>query len=217
MAVRQKGKKGPITVESDIESPRGLIYLYVRASLDDWKKLISVKDPVRLKIFNDILFEVEDKVRDSAKNLPRGLSREEFNFVQKMKRAAIFTSAIIGNYSETDFCKKLVRKFGQKMTPRGKKRKPKLHELTAFVLDQIFAKEKIKYLIRRNWAKNPDNFRRTYLDLSKLKKEISSYFRTCFIDTILVLTEFKPYIKRSENPLEVFKLFFKEKSYLLRP
>jgi hypothetical protein len=220
MAVHQRGKKGPVTVERDWEGNQGPIHLLVRASLDDWKKLLSVNDTVRSWIFEGIVDEAKAKVETSARNLPRGLSKEEFNFVQKMKRAAIFTFAIIGNYSETNFYKKLVEKFGQKMTSPGKRRKPKLHELhklTAFVLDQIFAKEKIKYLIRRDWAKNPDNFRRTYLDLSKLKKEIPSYFRTCFIDTIIVLTEFKPYIKKSKNPLEAFELFFKEKSYLLRP
>ena len=216
MAVRQKGKRGPVTVERDWEGNQGPIHLLVRASLDDWKKLLSVNDTVRSWIFEGIVDEAKAKVETSARNLPRGLSRDEFNFVQKMKRAAIFTSAIIKNYSETSFYKKLVEKFGQTISSRGKKRNPKPYELTAFVLDQIFAKEKIKYLIRRNWAKDPDNFRRTYLDFSKIKKEVSSYFRTS-IYTTLVLTEFKPYVRKRRTPLEIFQLFFKEKSYLLRP
>jgi len=214
VAVRQKAKSAPITVELDWESTRGPIHLVVRASLDDWKKLLSVNDKVRSWIFESIVNEARDKVETSAGNLPRGLSRDEFCFVQKMKRAALFTSDIIKNYSKTGFYRKLVKKFGPKISSRGKKRRPKPHELTAFVLDQIFAKEKIKNLIRRSWAEDPDNFRRTYLDLSKVKKDTSPYFWTV-IYTLLALTEFKPYIKKRKDPLEVFQLFFKEKSYLL--
>ena len=47
MAVRQKAKSAPITVELDWESTRGPIHLVVRASLDDWKKLLSVRRLVK--------------------------------------------------------------------------------------------------------------------------------------------------------------------------
>ncbi|MGA2957954.1 MAG: hypothetical protein ABSF48_19780 [Thermodesulfobacteriota bacterium] len=174
MAVRQKKKRGPITVESDYESQQGSIRLCVRASLDDWKKLISVPEMERWAIFNNIYYEAKARVKTSDRNLPRGLSRDEFDFVQKMKLIALFTSEIIRSHSDTDFHKKLVEKCGQNINPRGKKMDPKIHELTAFVLDQIFAKEKIKYSIRRNWAEDPDNFRRIYLDWSKAKKTLTS-------------------------------------------
>jgi hypothetical protein len=35
------------------------------------------------------------------------------------------------------------------------------------------------------------------------------------IQESIVFNEFKLYIKRSENPLKVFDLFFKERSYLM--
>lgn len=169
MAVRQKGKKGPIPVEDDWDW-EGPIHLLVRASSGDWKKLISLPKAQRVGFLESILDEARDKVRDSDRNLPRGLSREEFNFVQKIKSIAPFVHDIIKTFPE--FYKKLVEKFEEERGPllkgfRGKKGKPKVNELTAFVLDKIFAKEKIKYSIRRNWAKNPDNFRRTYLDWVK--------------------------------------------------
>jgi 2-succinyl-5-enolpyruvyl-6-hydroxy-3-cyclohexene-1-carboxylate synthase len=227
MAVRQKKKRGPITVESDWDwdwkDQQVSIHLLARASLDDWKKLVSLPEGLQDGVFRRILSEVKSKVKDSDRNLQRGLSRDEFNFVQKMKLIALFTSEIIRSHSDTDFHKKLVEKCGQNINSRGKKSDPKIHELTAFVLDQIFAKEKIKYSIRRNWAEDPDNFRRTYLDWSKVKKNFDFYFMGqpknfdfyFMIHRGMVCDEFKLYIKRSENPLKVFDLFFKERSYLM--
>lgn len=217
MTVRQERKNGPVTVENDFESPKGPVHLLIRAPLNDWKKLLSFNDTVKLRIFRWALFEAEDKIENSVRNLPRGLSKDEFNFVQKMKRIAILTSGLIQDYSKTDFYEKLVKAFGGPIPggSRGKWKNPKPHELTAFVLDQIFTKEKKKFSIRRNWVDDPANFRRTYLDISKMKKDTSSYFKTCYIKRSLLFEEFKPYIRKSENPIETFKLFFKEKSHLL--
>jgi len=227
MVVRHKSKRGPITVEADWDwdwgDLQGPTHLLVRASLDDWKKLISLPEGFQDAVFRRILSEAKDEVKTSDRNLPRGLSRDEFDFVQKMKLIALFTSEIIRSHSDTDFHKKLVEKCGQNINPRGKKRDPKIHELTAFVLDQIFAKEKIKYSIRRNWAEDPDNFRRIYLDWSKTKKNFEFYFMGqpkdfgfyFMIHTATVCDEFKRYIERSKKPLEVFDLFFKERSYLM--
>jgi hypothetical protein len=216
MTVRQETKKGPVTVENDFESPQGPVHLLIRAPLNDWKKLLSFNDTVKLRIFRWALFEVEDRVENSSRNLSRGLSKGESDFVEKMKRIAFVTSFLIKNYSETDFYEKLVKAYGgpQPGGSCGKWKNPKPHELTAFVLDQIFAKEKKKFSIRRNWVDDPANFRRTYLDVSRIKKKTTSYFMF-WINTCGLSDEFKPYITKSENPIEVFKLFYKEKSYLL--
>jgi len=228
MVVRHKSKRGPITVEADWDWDWGdqqvSIHLLVRASSEDWRKLVSLPVGVQDGVFHKILSEVRSKVKDSDRNLPRGLSRDEFDFVQKMKLIALFTSGIIKNQSGTDFYNKLVGEYGVKIGGHyGRKSNPKIHELTAFVLDKIVAKEKIKYSIRRNWTEDPDNFRRIYLDWSKVKKHFEFYFMGqkkdfgfyFMIQEAIVCDEFKRYIERSKHPLEVFNLFFKERSYLM--
>jgi len=225
MAVRQKSKKGPITVEADWDwrDLQGPTHLLVRASLDDWKKVILLPRAQQDGFFQTILSEAKAKVRDSDRNLPRGLLKEEFNFIQKMRLIALFTSGIIKNCSGTGFYKRLVKECGQIIGGhRGKRRDPKIHELTAFVLDEIFAEEKKRYSIRK-WADDPDNFKRTYLDWKRAKKTFDPYLRQSrkdfgfysMIQDAIVCQEFKRYIKRRKPPLKVFELFFKERSYLM--
>ena len=229
MAVRQRTKRSSITAENDFASPQGPIHLLVHASLDDWKKLLSLTDNVRLNIFNSILQEGKDRIKSSARNLPRGLTKDDFGFVQRTRLMAHFTSKIIRSYSGTDFYEKLIENFQEETGAHtggkeARERKPTVTELTAFVMSQIFAKQKKRYSIRGDWVEDPDNFRRIYLDWSKAKKSFDFYFMGqkkdfsfyFMLQEAIVCNEFKRYIERSENPLKVFKLFFKEKSSLMK-
>ena len=107
-------------------------------------------------------------------NPPRGVHKKTWEFTQKMKIRAPYTFAFIDYWLNRPqekwprSIKKIVSEFEEKMASysplSGKKKRPKVHEVTAYIMEREYGKERRKCKPKSNpWTDDPEGFKKTYI------------------------------------------------------
>lgn len=151
---RKRTKRGlEIEVDGSFLSPFGNVKLAISASPDDWKALrnLYVENP---ELLLESLYQkfLRPEFYESVVKPPRGIHSKRWNFNQKIKETAPFT------YSLVDYClgkkqedwpmtfKEVVKEYEAEElgSPSyyGKKLRVKAYELTAFILEKAYGKER---------------------------------------------------------------------------
>lgn len=175
MKIKQRNKKSILTIEGKFPSPYENIKLKISAFPDDWYNLIyeffGKPKHIEKPIF-DYLKTVFDQVLNHIlAERPRGVHSSMWEFTHKLKVRTAYIFCLLEywlkkpeeNWPESikNAVKETPKIVGQH---RKGIRKPKIHEITVYIIERDFGKEREKNNPKSNpWTDDPENFRKTYI------------------------------------------------------
>lgn len=178
---KSRTKKSPFLIEETFPPPHENVKLIIIGSLDDLNDLGGdySENPEELgKLFlNHFIGGGVWGIinRFGFGNPPRGVHKRIWEFTQKMKIRAPYTFGLIDYWLKRpqekwpEPIKKVIKAFEVfSIVPRsGKRKKPKAHEVTAYIMERDFGKEREKNNPSSNlWTDDPDGFKKTYISRS---------------------------------------------------
>jgi hypothetical protein len=181
--IKPRAKKFPYRIEETFPPPHENVKLIIIANSDDLLNLGTdyQENPEKLGelLLNHFiangLWEITD--RFGTGKPPRGVHKQTWQFTQKMKIRAPYTFGLIDYWLKRPQekwpkpIKKVIKEFEDEMSsfaPRsGKRKKPKAHEVTSYIMERHFGKEREKNNPASNpWTEDPYAFKKTYISHS---------------------------------------------------
>lgn len=215
--MKKNGKKKirKVSIKIDRQTSGGNVNITILGLPDDLSILTHLKDEEQLEMFDEFISKAKTRLLRTFKK-PRGKFKDAVGFNSRIKRLATYSYFIIKNllknHFEIKFTKQLVEKFekesdqGVVYSHSGKKIKPKPHEITAFILESIFGKEREKYGLKP-WTDDPENFKREYVEWVRFKSQ-SKQFQSRFKSLIRKFRDYTHCPGVSKNSLKAFQLIF---------
>ena len=187
--VKPRTKKFPYQIEESFPPPHENIKLIIIANDDDLTRLGTdyQENPEKLGelLLNHFIapgvWEIINRFGMGAP--PRGIHKTTSAFIQKMRICAPYTFFLIDHWLKRPqekwprSIKKVIGEFDQKkpsnLSRSGKRKKPRAHEVTAYLMEKAFGKEREENNPASSpWTKDPDGFKKTYILRSNLTKGI---------------------------------------------
>lgn len=178
--VKPRAKKFPYRIEETFPPPHENVKLIIIANSDDLLSLGTdyQENPEELGelLLNHFiangLWEITD--RFGTGKPPRGVHKQTWQFTQKMKIRAPYTFGLIDYWLKRPRekwpkpIKKVIKEFEDEMSsfaPRSSKRKkPKAHKVTAYIIERNFGREREENNPASNpWTKDPNSFKKNYI------------------------------------------------------
>ena len=182
----KKSKKSTLTVTEGFPFPFESIPLKISGMPDAWFRLYALSaKPEELGRFLYVQF-VAPAVRHLVSNSPRGPHKFRAAFINKVKNLSAYNHALFEYWlkrPEEDWpksIKKVIRDFekeGTSFSHFGQELKLKAYEITAYVMEKRFGKEREAYKILNPWTDEAENFRRIYISKEGFREYYRCFFR----------------------------------------
>jgi len=177
---RPRYKNSPLSIEETFPPPHENVKVIIIAHLGDLSDLaIDYYETLEElgKIFLNHFLDracYEIVTRFGLGKPPRGVHKKTWEFTQKMKTRAPYTFGVVDYWLKKPqekwpkSVKKLINEFEDQLPTYaplfGRKKKPKAHEVTAYIMERNFGKERAKNKPTSNpWTDDPEAFRKTYI------------------------------------------------------
>jgi len=223
--VKKPGKKSStgstkrgLRYRRNFPTSRGTIGIAISTPQKGWIILSNQTFEDRLKFIHDFLSEAFDRieVRSFYGTLPRGMHKGRREFEERVRWLASYTWYFVDNLLKNprpemkEFAENLIGEFEkdpQKIehTKKLKKKKPKAHKVAAFIMKNIFERERRKHRLAP-WGGSEDDFKRTYIDPRRLR---SRFYRTRLKNLSISLRSIIQ-LPLGEDPLAVFRVWFSD-------
>lgn len=200
----------------NFRTPRGTIRITISTPQRGWIILSNLNYEEWLKIIRDFVGEAFGRieVKSFYRDLPRGMHKGRKEFEERVRRLASYTcyfvDYLLKNPSSEmkEFAGNLIREFEKdphniERSRKGKKKKPKAYKVTAFIMENIFKRERRRHELAP-WARGADDFRRTYIDLRRLR---AGFYGTRLKNLSISLRSIIQ-LPLGEDPLAVFRVWF---------
>ena len=194
----------------------GTIGIAISTTQKGWIILSNLNYEEWLEIIRDFINEAFERVEVKSffRTLPRGMHKGRKEFEEAVRRWATYTCHFVDNLLKDPspeikgFIKKLIKEFEKdpqniEYSRKGKKKKPKAFKVAAFIMEKIFKGERRRHGLAP-WAGGADDFRRTYIDLRRLRVR---FYRTHLKNLSKSLRSIID-LPLGEDPLVVFRIWF---------
>jgi hypothetical protein len=197
-----------------LRTRNGNIRIGLSTSLKGWLILSCLNHESFSLVIQDFINEAFTRieVRSFFRNLPRGVHKDRDKFVERMRRLATYTYHLLRGLMKNpsgemkEFAENLIKEFEKKPRSQGvAPEKALAHRVTAFIMEEIFRKERRKHGLVR-WTDDPDNFRKTYINVERLR----SRFYKSRLEKLSINFKEITQLPFGKDPLAAFRVWFSD-------
>ena len=207
--IEKRIRKIPIKI--NYPTPRGDVELKILALPKDLQVFTRLDSEEQSKIWEEFVYQARLRAGSQFFKKPRGRYIDTRGFTSRVRVLATDTYSIVRdlvkNHSRTRFLENLVKEYNKKYNPYSRdpeRFKPKPHEITAFIIESIFGKERERFGIKE-WTDDVESFRRIYIDTRILRTRHYESHRE-FI--IRIFASFLRDAGTHRNSLKTFRIFY---------
>jgi hypothetical protein len=182
----KKSNKAPLAVTETFPFPFESIQLKISGTPDAWFRLYALSaKPKELRSFLYVHF-VAPAVRHLVVKRPRGAHKFRAEFINKIKNLSGYNYSLLEYWlkrPEEEWPKpirKVIRDFEKNETSyshSGQRLKLKAHEITAYIMEKRFGRQRKTYKIPNPWTDDPESFRRTYISKDGFREYYRAFLR----------------------------------------